>query len=180
MIIAYLFPHPVLPWILLAANGIFITASTKSLFVPVLAVSDVASEEQRTLFFSRLEAVSLLGPGTGYVVSALVSRYVPIVLLPYYLALGFQFSAAVYAFFCIPETLKGSRKDETDSNEEEDNQESDGGMFPEVVEEVVEAVVEPIKPLALLLPHRDKETGRFEWRLSLVTLSLLSNTIGVS
>jgi hypothetical protein len=47
-----------------------------------------------------------------------------------------------------------------------------------VVEPVVDAVVEPIKPLALLLPHRGKH-GSLEWRLFILTLSLLATTSGV-
>jgi hypothetical protein len=48
-----------------------------------------------------------------------------------------------------------------------------------VVESVVEAVVEPVKPLALLLPHRGKH-GSLEWRLFILTMSLLATTSGVS
>jgi hypothetical protein len=47
-----------------------------------------------------------------------------------------------------------------------------------VVESVVEAVVEPVKPLALLLPHRGKH-GSLEWRLFILTMSLLATTSGV-
>ncbi|ORX40178.1 major facilitator superfamily domain-containing protein [Kockovaella imperatae] len=181
LIVAYLVPNPILPWILLALNGIFITASTKSLFVPTLLVSDVADDEQRTRYFSRLEAVSLLGPGTGFILSALTSRYSSITLLPYYLALGFQFSASVYAFFCIPETKDmgdDADSDSGDQSQDHHHRHRDSGL-PEAVEEVVEAVVDPIKPLGLLLPHRDRETGKFEWRLTLLTVALLCNTIGI-
>ena len=182
MIIAYITTNPILPWVLLALNGIFISASTKSLFVPGLSVSDVADDQQRTRFFSRLEAVSLLGPGTGYVLSGLISRYTNIVLLPYYLALGFQFLAAVYAFLVIPETLPDlpDNKSVTTIGESEDRNEGLIAEAVEVVEDVMDAVVQPVKPLALLLPHRNRETGKFEWRLTLVTISLLLNTIGVS
>lgn len=55
-----------LTWILFALTGIFVSASTKSVFVPTLCVADIASDDQRTRFYSRLEAVSLLGPGTAY------------------------------------------------------------------------------------------------------------------
>ena len=48
-----------------------------------------------------------------------------------------------------------------------------------MVESVVEAVVEPVKPLALLLPHRGKH-GSLEWRLFILTMSLLATTSGVS
>lgn len=47
-----------------------------------------------------------------------------------------------------------------------------------VVEPVVDAVTEPIKPLALLLPHRGK-SGSLEWRLFILTMSLLATTSGV-
>jgi hypothetical protein len=40
-------------------------------------------------------------------------------------------------------------------------------------------MVEPVKPLRLLMPRRNEETGRIEWRLFLVTVSLLITTIGV-
>lgn len=52
-------------------------------------------------------------------------------------------------------------------------------MIDQVVETVVEAVVEPVKPLALLLPHRGKH-GSLEWRLFILTMSLLATTSGVS
>ena len=43
----------------------------------------------------------------------------------------------------------------------------------------METIIAPVKPLGLLVPHRDKETGRLEWRLFLVTISLLATTSGV-
>jgi hypothetical protein len=52
-------------------------------------------------------------------------------------------------------------------------------LMDHVVEPVVDAVVEPIKPLALLLPHRGK-SGSLEWRLFILTMSLLATTSGVS
>jgi hypothetical protein len=52
-------------------------------------------------------------------------------------------------------------------------------IMDHVVEPVVEAVVEPVKPLALLLPHRGKH-GSLEWRLFILTMSLLATTSGVS
>lgn len=55
-----------LTWILLGITGVFVSASTKSVFIPTLCVADVASDDERTRFYSRLEAVSLLGPGTAY------------------------------------------------------------------------------------------------------------------
>jgi hypothetical protein len=64
----------------LVLNGVFVSASTKSVFVPTLCVADVANDKQRyvpppqltcesddrTRFYSLLEAVSLLGPGFAY------------------------------------------------------------------------------------------------------------------
>lgn len=117
------------------------------------------------------------------VISALSSRYIPIVLFPYYIALGAQVISSLYAILVVPETLKKPKVDEEEESEEE---ESDGesesfmeAIVDHVVEPVVEAVVEPVKPLALLLPHRGKH-GSLEWRLFILTLSLLATTSGVS
>ncbi|KAK1921124.1 major facilitator superfamily domain-containing protein [Papiliotrema laurentii] len=177
MMVAYTAKNPNLAWVLLAMNGIFVSASTKAIFVPTLSVTDVANEQQRTRFFSRLEAVSLLGPGIGYVMSALVSRYTSITLLPYCIALASQLLAALYAAAAIPETVhKADEDDKTDSDAE--SEAGDNGGLREVVEETMEAVVEPVKPLRLLMPRRNEETGRIEWRLFLVTVSLLITTIG--
>lgn len=120
------------------------------------------------------------------VISALSSRYIPIVLFPYYLALGAQVLSSIYALIFVPETLNktndheslasetGSVNDETD--EEETVVET---IVENVVEPVVEAVTEPIKPLALLLPHRG-QSGSLEWRLFILTMSLLATTSGVT
>jgi H+/gluconate symporter-like permease len=117
------------------------------------------------------------------VISALSSRYIPIVLFPYYIALGAQFISSLYAIIFVPETLqKSSKQDEEESEEEEeDDDESETVMEAlthHVVEPVVDAVVEPVKPLALLLPHRGKH-GSLEWRLFILTMSLLATTSGV-
>ena len=113
--------------------------------------------------------------------SALASRYSNITLLPYYIALASQLLASVYALMAIPETLPPD-DDKTESEVENDSHsesEEQGGLR-EVVEDTMEAVVEPVKPLRLLMPKKNKKTGRVEWRLFLVTLSLLLTTIGVS
>jgi hypothetical protein len=99
----------------------------------------------------------------------------------------------MYALVAIPETLKRKKElsggDDSDSDvqEEEDSDVDDDEepdtivhMVTDAVEGVADAVVEPIRPLALLLPHRDKQTGRFQWRLFIITLSLLSTSLGVS
>ena len=113
------------------------------------------------------------------VVSALASRYSKIVLLPYFIALGAQLSAGLYAIFFVPETLHENDDDnKTDSEDEGDEEEREGG-FREAFEQTMETIVAPVKPLGLLVPHRDKETGRLEWRLFLVTISLLATTSGV-
>jgi hypothetical protein len=110
--------------------------------------------------------------------SALVSRYTSITLLPYCIALASQLLAALYAAAAIPETVhKADEDDKTDS--EAESEAGDNGGLREVVEETMEAVVEPVKPLRLLMPRRNEETGRIEWRLFLVTVSLLITTIGV-
>ena len=110
--------------------------------------------------------------------SALVSRYTSITLLPYCIALASQLLAALYAAVAIPETVrKDDEDDKTDSDAESET--GDNGGLREVVEDTMEAVVEPVKPLRLLMPRRNEETGRIEWRLFLVTVSLLITTIGV-
>ena len=147
-----------------------------------------------------MEAVSLLGPGLAYseflhrlsvqireahisVISALSSRYIPIVLFPYYLALGAQISSSLYALVVVPETLRKQNDQESEvSDEETDDEENETvveALVENVVEPVVEAVTVPIKPLALLLPHRGKH-GALEWRLFILTMSLLATTSGVS
>lgn len=120
-------------------------------------------------------------------ISALASRYSSIVLLPYYLALGSQILASLYAFTFVPETLPPSDRkapsdagthtdDEDDNDDEEDNE----GGIREVLEDTMEAVIAPVQPLGLLMPHRNEKTGKVEWRLFLVTISLLATTCGVS
>lgn len=79
----------------------------------------------------------------------------------------------------MPETLKRSSKQDEEESEEENSDDESEGVIDQVVESVVEAVVEPVKPLALLLPHRGKH-GSLEWRLFILTMSLLATTSGVS
>lgn len=43
----YVANEQTLAWVLLALNGIFISASTKAIFIPALSVTDVANEQQR-------------------------------------------------------------------------------------------------------------------------------------
>ena len=118
--------------------------------------------------FSPLALTSTFAP---LVASALVSRYVPIVIFPYYIALASQILAAVYAFFVIPETLPAREKeDDGEASLEED---------AEAETTVAENLVAPVKPLGLLLPHRDS-SGTFHWQLFFLTISLLSTTSGVS
>ena len=100
-------------------------------------------------------------------------------LFPYYIALGAQFISSLYAIIFVPETLKRSTKQDEEESEEEDSDDESEGVIDQVVESVVEAVVEPVKPLALLLPHRGKH-GSLEWRLFILTMSLLATTSGVS
>jgi hypothetical protein len=108
------------------------------------------------------------------VASALVSRYVPIVIFPYYIALASQIFAALYAYLFIPETLHVQEKDEEDEEDEEEDEEG-----PMNIVEVAENLAAPIKPLSLLLPHRDHSTGVFHWKLFFLTISLLTTTSGV-
>lgn len=125
------------------------------------------------------------------VISALTSRYSSIVLLPYYLALGSQILASLYAATFVPETLPSSdRKTESDGDSDDQSEDEDEasdneneGLLDgvrEVVEDTMEAVIAPVQPLGLLMPHRNEETGKVEWRLFLVTVSLLATTCGVS
>lgn len=74
--------------------------------------------------------------------------------------------------------MKNPTKADEEESEEEDSDDESEGMIDQVVETVVEAVVEPVKPLALLLPHRGKH-GSLEWRLFILTMSLLATTSGV-
>lgn len=115
------------------------------------------------------------------------SRYSSITLLPYYIALASQVLAAIYAMAFIPETLhQDDLKEDTstdatslDDGHDDDEEEHEGGIR-EIVEDTMEAVVAPVQPLRLLLPHRNSQTGHIEWRLFLVTISLLATTCGVS
>ena len=70
-------------------------------------------------------------------------------------------------------------RDKEDSEEdlaEDAGYDSDGGGAATVAENLVA----PVKPLALLLPHRDHSTGILHWRLFFLTVSLLTTTSGVS
>ena len=80
----------------------------------------------------------------------------------------------------MPETLQRESKDQDEEESEESGQEGEEneGIIG-VVEDVIEIAVEPIKPLGLLLPRRDQDTGKVVWSLSVLTLSLLSTTFGV-
>jgi TATA-binding protein-associated factor Taf7 len=72
-------------------------------------------------------------------------------------------------------------EDESDTEEEhgEDDDDSDEEQgWAETIEHIVDPLVEPIKPLKLLLPR--KENGVWHWRLFIVTLSMLANSCGVS
>ena len=104
--------------------------------------------------------------------SALISRFIPIVIFPYYIALGSQILAALYAFAFIPETLHAQDKEDDLGNHESDDEE-------EQEMTVTENLVAPVKPLALLLPHRDRSTGVFHWKLFILTISLFTTTSGV-
>lgn len=158
--------NPTLSWFLLALNGIFVSASTKSVFVPSLSIADVSSESGMTKAYSLLEAVTLLGPGSAYILSALSSRYIPIILFPYYIALGSQFLATLYALIAVPETLPADTRAEVDSIHSQEG----------IIEAIVLPVIKPIKPLRLLLPR--KEADGWHWRLSILTVSLLFTTSG--
>ncbi|ORY27103.1 major facilitator superfamily domain-containing protein [Naematelia encephala] len=174
MPIAFWWNSQIAMWILLVTNGVFVSASTKSIFVPTLCVADVASESTRTRFYSRLEAVGLLGPVLAFIASALMSRYSSIITMPYYVALGSQLLASLYATVMIPETLSSDAKEEDESeiSSQEAEDEDEGGAL------IHDAILAPVKPLALLLPHRDSETGRWHWRLTFLTISLLATTAG--
>lgn len=111
------------------------------------------------------------------VLSALSSRYIPLVLFPYYIALASQWIAAAYAASIVPETLRKDNDDDSDDEEDgdtDDEDEDEQGL----VEAVIDDIVEPIKPLRLLLPR--KEDGVTHWRLFVVTLSMLATSSGVS
>jgi hypothetical protein len=112
-------------------------------------------------------------PAIETVASALISRSSPNPLLPYYLALASQVLASLYAFLFIPETLPNPTSSPSSTSSSLPEEEHTYG------EEVIESVVAPVRPLALLLPHKD-DKGRWRWRLSLLTISLLTTTCGVS
>ncbi|KAK4686508.1 hypothetical protein P7C73_g3615, partial [Tremellales sp. Uapishka_1] len=124
----------------------------------------------RTRFYSRLEAVAVLGPGLSYIASALASRYIPNVIFTYYLALGAQVLAALYAFAFIPETLPAHPKE--DEEYTSDSASEDHELT------TAEELIAPIKPLALLLPHRDGISGQIRWKLFCLTISLFTTTSG--
>jgi hypothetical protein len=119
-----------------------------------------------TKAYSLLEAVTLLGPGSAYILSALSSRYIPITLFPYYIALGSQVLASIYAIIAVPETLSPEHQAEVDSIHSQEG----------ILEALVLPVIKPIKPLRLLLPRKEKDG--WHWRLSILTLSLLFTTSG--
>ena len=54
-----------LAWVLLAMNGFFVSASTKSVFVPTLCVADVASDDERYLWLFQVQL--RLIPTSGHV-----------------------------------------------------------------------------------------------------------------
>lgn len=112
--------------------------------------------------------------------SALSSRYIPIVLFPYYIALASQWIASVYSAFAVPETLSNDSQNDEDDGEEDISDDNDENSDDNegLVEAIVDDIIEPIKPLRLLLPRR--EDGVLHWRLFIVTLSLLATTSGVS
>lgn len=119
-----------------------------------------------TKSYSLLEAVTLLGPGSAYILSALSSRYIPITLFPYYIALASQLFASTYAIIAVPETLSSEHQAEVDSVHSQEG----------IIEAIVLPVIKPIKPLRLLLPRKEKDG--WHWRLSILTLSLLFTTSG--
>ncbi|WVR05536.1 hypothetical protein IAU60_002554 [Kwoniella sp. DSM 27419] len=182
ILLAYLVENTTAAWILLTATGVFVSASTKAIFVPTLCVADVASDEARTRFYSRMEAIALLGPGAAYITSALVSRYIPDVAVPYYIALGAQIGAALYAFFLIPETKdatsnsKVSPEDRAQHDASDSRSESSESDHENEHGAIVEALAVPIKPLKLIIPHR--HNGKIHWELFVVALSLFMTTAG--
>ncbi|KAK8846882.1 hypothetical protein IAR55_005972 [Kwoniella newhampshirensis] len=177
ILIAYFVKDPTIVWILLAMNGIFVAANTKTTFLPGLCVADVASDEARTRFYSRMEAIALLGPGTAFIISALLSRYIPVIALPYYIALGTQVTAGLYAYCFIPETIHAREdKEEEEGDDGPDGEGSDGQSEMEGI--LPETLAAPIKPLKLLIPHRHEAGGRIHWELCVVALSLLMTTAG--
>lgn len=86
----------------------------------------------------------------------------------------------MYAASFIPETLPSDKPAEGEEESSDESEDDHPHTFGETAENVMEAVVAPVKPLGILLPRRDPETKRIEWRLSVVTLSLFTATCGVS
>ena len=68
-----------------------------------------------------------------------------------------------------------------DKEDGEEDIEEEGGYNGEggIETTVAENLVAPIKPLALLLPHRHQSTGIYQWKLFFLTISLLTTTSGV-
>ncbi|WWC60666.1 uncharacterized protein I303_103241 [Kwoniella dejecticola CBS 10117] len=170
ILLSYYIKNTTLAWILLILTGIFVSASTKAVFLPSLCVADVATDEARTRFYSRMEATALLGPGTAYIISAIVSRYVSNIAVPYFIALGAQVGASLWSFFFIAETRQFPTESEASS--EDEGSEEGGGVLAEITENL-EA---PVKPLKLIWPHRHK--GKLHWELFVVALSLFMTTSG--
>ncbi|WRT66034.1 uncharacterized protein IL334_002985 [Kwoniella shivajii] len=176
ILLAYYVNNTTLAWILLVLTGIFVSASTKAVFLPSLCVADVATDEARTKFYSRMEAVALLGPGTAYIVSALVSRYVNNIAVPYFIALGAQVGASAWSFFFIAESRQFPTKEE-DEQESSDGNASEGGSEEGgLIAGIAENLEAPVKPLKLIWPHRHR--GRFHWQLFVVALALFMTTSG--
>ncbi|WWC68302.1 uncharacterized protein I206_102226 [Kwoniella pini CBS 10737] len=174
ILLAYYIKNTTLAWILLITTGIFVSASTKAVFLPSLCVADVATDEARTRFYSRMEATALLGPGTAYLISAVVSRYVSNIAVPYFIALGAQVGASLWSFFFIAETRQSPTENEAESDEEAEDDESEHGGG--IVEGITESLEAPIRPLKLIWPHRHK--GKLHWELFVVALSLFMTTSG--
>lgn len=94
----------------------------------------------------------------------------------------------MYATFAVSETLNHGKKpagteeddseDEDELDEEHEREEAEEHGWVETIETLVDPLVEPIRPLKLLLPR--KENGVWHWRLFIVTLSMLSTSCGVS
>jgi hypothetical protein len=106
------------------------------------------------------------------VLSAMVNRYTPYVTIPYYIALGSQLLASLYAYTSIRETLR-SKKSESDADGSESGEEEEG-----ILERAVERVTVPVRPLRVLMPWRD-ERGVLHWELAALAVSLFATTCGV-
>ncbi|WWC88216.1 uncharacterized protein L201_003121 [Kwoniella dendrophila CBS 6074] len=180
ILLAYYINNTTLAWILLVLTGIFVSASTKAVFLPSLCVADVATDDARTRFYSRMEAVALLGPGTAYIISAVVSRYVSNIAVPYFIALGAQVGASLWSFFFIAETKQFNKNDnnhnEENSDDDDGNSVSSSNQGRGIVAEITESLEAPVKPLKLIWPHKHK--GKLHWELFVVALSLFMTTSG--